>query len=642
MSDLADGGASEFAKIQDQLQAALIQLHGDYPGYQIFAVGHSLGGGMAQAFGLRNDLDAAVYNSLPIPKGTIDSGYFGDEGFSGRVNDFVASGRVIHDVYTANDIATLWYRNTATVYGTYLSGVVDGQDAVMLPGREMPSMLRLAMVAGSVYTAVPAIGISAADHLMGSLADAAQGLGTDPATGRFVIPEGSAVFSDIPASVRSQLGALGSKLSDSPLVKVDLAASSEWADSYVIKRQDGSIQTVDIYKSSGQVEINQTVGATTYRLQMNKLDPHSVRLERIDNNAVTASVDVQGSSSAVAQTIGAQRVEVGYQNGNASANTLRGGSGNDTLDGGKGADIMVGGIGDDVYFVDDVGDVVSEAVGEGSDTVLSSISLALSANVENLTLCGGALNASGNAAANVLTGNALGNVLDGGAGADTMIGAGGDDVYVVDSLGDRVVEFAGEGADTIRSSLSLTLVANVENLILTGVATIDATGNDNDNRLIGNVAANVLTGAAGSDTLDGGVGADTMIGGVGNDTYVVDQAGDLIVEYAGEGNDTVMASVSLTLGANLENLVMTGSAAISGVGNGLDNRLVGNCAANRLQGCGGNDTLEGGGGDDVLTGGSGSDLVYGGDGDDVIDGASGNDFLAGGGRQRSDLRWCRR
>lgn len=78
VSDLANAGASEFAKIQDQLQAALIQLHADYPGYQIIATGHSLGGAMAQAFGVRNDLDIAVYNSLPIPKGVIDSGYFGD------------------------------------------------------------------------------------------------------------------------------------------------------------------------------------------------------------------------------------------------------------------------------------------------------------------------------------------------------------------------------------------------------------------------------------------------------------------------------------------------------------------------------------------------------------------------------------
>ena len=117
-----------------------------------------------------------------------------------------------------------------------------------------------------------------------------------------------------------------------------------------------------------------------------------------------------------------------------------------------------------------------------------------------------------------------------------------------------MVENPGEGIDTVQSSITYTLTADVENLTLTGAASIDGTGNELDNAITGNDAANTLLGLAGNDVLDGGKGADTLIGGVGNDTYGVDNAGDQVVENEGEGNDTVRSSITYRLGAHLENL----------------------------------------------------------------------------------------
>ena len=125
-----------------------------------------------------------------------------------------------------------------------------------------------------------------------------------------------------------------------------------------------------------------------------------------------------------------------------------------------------------------------------------------------------------------------------------------------------------------------------------------------------------IFGAAGNDTLDGGTGADSLVGGTGNDTYVVDGLSDVVVEAAAEGTDLVKTSLSYTLGTNLENLMLTGTAA-NGTGNGVANSLAGNDQANLLTGLDGNDTVLGGLGNDTLDGGTGVDSLSGGFGDDL-------------------------
>ncbi|MBV4485165.1 M10 family metallopeptidase C-terminal domain-containing protein, partial [Pseudomonas sp. SWRI153] len=207
---------------------------------------------------------------------------------------------------------------------------------------------------------------------------------------------------------------------------------------------------------------------------------------------------------------------------------------------------------------------------------------------------------TGNELNNVLTGGAGSDTLDGGAGSDTLIGGTGDDIYIVDSRADTVIEAADEGRDVIRSSVSYTLSANIEDGVLLGDANINFGGNALDNTLTGNTGNNIL---------DGMTGADTMAGGAGNDTYYVDNAGDVIVENGTSVNeiDTVFASLDWTLGNNLENLVLRGEDDLNGTGNALNNILTGNTGNNTLNGGAGNDTLDGGAGTDTLIGGAGDD-----------------------------------
>lgn len=330
--------------------------------------------------------------------------------------------------------------------------------------------------------------------------------------------------------------------------------------------------------------------------------------------------------------------------GTASADTLIGTGRNDTLDGGAGRDRMVGGAGNDTYYVDNSGDTVLELAGEGTDTVISTVSLALAANVETLTLAGSAnLAGTGNALDNLLVGNAANNALNGGLGVDTMMGGIGNDTYYVDNLGDIVTEFANEGTDRVISTVSHALGDNVENLTLFGSESINGSGNDLNNTIVGNAAGNVLSGlggndsltgggsndtllgGAGNDTLNGGLGADAMAGGVDNDTYYVDNAGDVVTEYANEGTDRVISTISYTLPDNVENLTLSGAGGINGIGNALANSLSGNAAANLLDGSDGNDSLNGGEGDDTLLGSAGNDTLNGGIGADSMTGGVDND-----------------
>jgi len=118
-----------------------------------------------------------------------------------------------------------------------------------------------------------------------------------------------------------------------------------------------------------------------------------------------------------------------------------------------------------------------------------------------------------------------------------------------------------------------------------------------------------LTGTSSSNKIDGRAGADKMSGGAGNDTYLVDNPGDIIIENANSGVDTVQSKASsYTLSANVENLELAGNGAQTGIGNALGNLMTGNSAASTLNGGDGNDILVAGKGANVLTGGAGSDI----------------------------------
>jgi trimeric autotransporter adhesin len=199
-----------------------------------------------------------------------------------------------------------------------------------------------------------------------------------------------------------------------------------------------------------------------------------------------------------------------------------------------------------------------------------------------------------------LFGNAGNDYLDGGTGNDTLVGGKGNDTYVVNASTDVVTESLNEGTDTVLSSVSLALPANVENLTLTGTSGLTGTGNAFNNGLTGN---------AGANRLDGGLGADTMTGGSGNDTYVVDDALDTIVESAAGGSDTVEASISWTLGAEVETLTLTGAAVVNAIGNAAANTLRGNANNNTLDGGLGNDTMIGGAGNDIYVVNVSTDVV---------------------------------
>ena len=322
--------------------------------------------------------------------------------------------------------------------------------------------------------------------------------------------------------------------------------------------------------------------------------------------------------------------------GNNLANTIFGNSANNVLDGRAGNDALYGGLGNDSYYVDSSLDIVGENFNAGTDKVYSrAANYTLGSNVENMKLLDAfffqpaGVNGTGNGLANVMEGNALANqlngmggndtifgyggndTLDGGTGNDAMFGGTGNDVFIVDSTLDTVTEFFGEGTDQVNASVSYTIVdADVENLTLTGAANISGTGN---------AVNNVITGNSGNNTLNGLGGVDTMSGGAGNDTYFVDNVGDVVIEAAAGGTDAIFASVTETLtDPDVENLFLTGAAAINGTGNASVNLIIGNFAANVLTGLAGNDTIMASGGNDTIQGGTGADTIHGGVGIDTL------------------------
>jgi Ca2+-binding RTX toxin-like protein len=290
--------------------------------------------------------------------------------------------------------------------------------------------------------------------------------------------------------------------------------------------------------------------------------------------------------------------------GNAGNDTLRGFGGNDSLNGGLGTDSLDGGLGDDFFFVDGT-DSVAEAVGEGNDRVFASTSYVLTAGaaVEMLTTTStagtGAINLTGNELAQIIQGNAGANTLDSGGGGDTMFGFGGDDIYIVRAAGDRAVEVAGAGNDTVLAAVSFTLEANsaVETLRTISEAATTAIN------LTGNALTQSIIGNAGANTLDSNGGGDAMAGLGGDDFYFIRAAGDRAIEATASGADRVFAGLSFALEANssIETLSTTnnaGTTAINLTGNALTQTIFGNAGANWLDSGGGGDTMVGFGGND--------------------------------------------
>jgi Ca2+-binding RTX toxin-like protein len=324
------------------------------------------------------------------------------------------------------------------------------------------------------------------------------------------------------------------------------------------------------------------------------------------------------------------------------------------LAGGSGQNILEGGLGNDLYWIESADDLVLENPGAGSDTIVAGIDFYLPSEFETLILSatGNAQRGIGNEGNNLIIGNALANELLGGAGHDTLQGGAGDETLQGDAGNDHLI--GGDGAGDWVSYANLSefgqnVVVNLANSAASGAAGSDwlqgiehvLTGAGSD-QIIGNAAANYLSagsgldmlwgeagadtldggeqddmlsggadgdsliggagrdslsGDAGNDTLFGGEGADTMAGGAGNDLYYFIEAQDQIIEFAGGGQDTIITSADITMGANVEVLVIAdGLSGLSLVAGANGSMMIGNGLAHRFQGGAGDDVILAGGG----------------------------------------------
>jgi Ca2+-binding RTX toxin-like protein len=402
----------------------------------------------------------------------------------------------------------------------------------------------------------------------------------------------------------------------------------------------------------------------------------------LDGGAGRDTVSYAASSAAVSVNLGTLAVS----GGDAAGDTLNGievviGSAYaDTL-AANAASTLAGGAGDDLYIVTGSGVVISEGSSAGIDTVETTLnSYALASNIDNLTFTGtGNVTATGNGLANILTGGLGNDVLIGGGGADTLDGGLGTDTasYANASAGVTVDLSTGvntgDAAGDIYSSIE-SFVGSSNADVLIGDANANAFNGGNGNDiLVGGLGADLLNGGGGTDTADysassaaisvdlitgAGLGGDaggdlltsierivgssygdtfttattvTFVGGLGDDTYILGASASTVTEAAGEGIDTISTgSASWTLGANIENLTYSGSAAFAGTGNELDNAITGGIGADTLSGAAGNDVLSGGEEADILSGGAGADLLSGGLGGDTFVYAAGDSNTADG------------
>lgn len=279
----------------------------------------------------------------------------------------------------------------------------------------------------------------------------------------------------------------------------------------------------------------------------------------------------------------------------SGADTLRGGAGDDILGGGSGDDMLFGGTGNDIFRIDvgngadwirdaGLGDVIRIAGRDFSGSVTSGSGATVLANQVQMSY------SSANNSTTLYI------------GTDTVAGA------------ELTINLTGQF-----STSAFTLSS--QDIRVTSNSLNPYVGSDFADTIVGSSGNNSLIGLAGNDLLNGGAGNDTMVGGSGNDTYVVDVIGDVVTETGTSTTeiDLVQSSISYSLGANLENLTLTGTNTINGTGNSLANTLTGNAANNILTGGSGNDRLYGNAGNDVLTGGAGTDYLSGSTGADTFD-----------------------
>ncbi|HEV2817968.1 MAG TPA: calcium-binding protein [Allosphingosinicella sp.] len=314
--------------------------------------------------------------------------------------------------------------------------------------------------------------------------------------------------------------------------------------------------------------------------------------------------------------------------GNSGAQQVFGNAGANHLDGGGGADYLIGLGGDDVYYVDQQGDLVAEAVGQGRDVVYASAGYVLTAGAEVEVLSSVSQAATtaiylvGNSLGQEIYGNAGANFLQGGGGSDYLFGFGGDDTYLVSGASEHVFESTGGGRDVVYTPVSYTLEASQEIEILSAS---DQSGTS-PLVLIGNALGQEIYGNAGANFLQGGGGTDYLIGLGGNDSYFVAGPGDNVVESAGGGTDIIYTPLDYVMisGVEVELLAssnQSGTGAQTLIGNGFNQTIYGNNGANFIEGGGGADYLAGLAGNDVYvvdsaddyvaeSAGGGSDVVY--------------------------------
>ena len=361
-----------------------------------------------------------------------------------------------------------------------------------------------------------------------------------------------------------------------------------------------TIETYTLTKTDTDKKISVKVSYTDGLNTLESKTSAETTAVKLDPNAGLTKVGTSSNN----KIVGAEKND--NLSGLAGADTLLGYAGDDLLDGGNGNDSIDAGNGNDMLLGGDGNDIL--LAGSGNDSL------------------------DGGKGDDKLTGDKGNDTLQGGVGADNMAGGVGDDYYFVDNKKDVVTEAKAAGTDTVESTSSYTLGANVENLNLAGILDNSGTGNELNNKITGNVGDNKLNGGAGNDTLVGGAGADELNGGLGKDAliggndddiYYMNNTEDTITETATGGEkDEIIASVSFELSSsNVEILTLSGVKAINGTGdefNNLIQEIDGGLVANNLNGKAGDDTINGEGGDDSIEGGEGNDVIDGGDGSDTV------------------------